>query len=494
MDAPGVTLFVIAFVAVIGIVIFAAQGSRREFVSRLNTIHFQARQAEAEQAAHVHMRETAAYRKAVSRMAHDLQTPIAAIRSGLHMILQGTPEVGMHDDATDPNASNSVIASGSTAITDMHQADIPYILRTIVAANHWCELFVDDYIREMKMLNGGNQSFVPQTVLQSVMSMVEETVAVLASGQQLANAVKFGLSIDPLVPATVQLDACIRRMLMNLISNACRSTQVGSIHVDVRLEPKKQGFLRFTVTDTGCGIKDDHKAQLFEPFVSNSDHNGIGLGIFMVKEQSEALGGWCGHSHNPEGNGAVFFFSIPFAPSADDSSEHMAMTEADALVQCVPVPTSVPFPLVSDSCHADSRQNVLLVDDNIPLLQLCSMELNLDGWNVTTAHGAEEALHLMKSNLYSVVLTDIRMPHKGGIELCMEYRKWELECTTRTTQQAIFAITGLKDADMVKKCMSAGMQGVVQKPLNAAKLIGCFDAMSKCTPVTGGQCPDDKWI
>jgi len=421
--------------------------SRQRFILQVRSSRLQGDLDLAEQAGLVQKSQTDAYRKAVSRMAHDLQTPIAAMRSGLNMISQD-------DDAT--------------AIAKVNK-----IVTLCKAANHWCELFIDDGIREMKMLDGGSQAFVPQSVFQSVRSMVEETVAVLQTGQLFANAVKFDLSISSSVPATVELDACGRRMLMNLISNACRNTEDGFIHVDVTPEPMQPELLRFTVTDTGCGIKDEHKPQLFEPFISNG--GGIGLGMFMVKEQSEALGGWCGHTDNPQGKGAVFFFSIPFTAIAEKSSEPMgAMAKSgSASVHSDPVP-------VRQSCVRDGEPVVLLIDDSAQLLHLCAMELSLDGCNVSTAHGAEEALNLMKLNTYSVVFTDICMPHKSGIELCIEFRKWELESTTRGggSTQAIFAVTGLKDDKIVANCMAAGMQGVVQKPLDLTKLTECLNRLT----------------
>ena len=499
LDSVTIAFTTIGVLAVNGIILFAAQDSRQVFISRLNTIHFQARsqtqavllqqneidayksRVEQDKITLAQKSETAAYRRAVARMAHDLQTPIAAMRSGLNMISRKAPSAyDKQDTATHVNMSNSVQPSELTATNDMSQADTSFILSTIMAANRWCEMFVDDGIRELKMLNGGAQAFVCQPVFQSVRSMVEETVTVLASSKQFANAVKFELDIAPLVPPIVELDACGRRMLMNLMSNACRNTEVGLIHVDVRPEfaqPELE-LLRFTVTDTGCGIEDELKPQLFEPFISNG--GGIGLGMYMVKEQSEALGGRCGHTDNPTGNGSVFFFSIPFTAIADKSSEHLVDSNGPnaKLEQVI---------LVTESPERNSEHPILLVDDNIQLLHLCAMELDFEGWLVNTAHGAQEALELMKANIYSMILCDLNMPHKNGTELCIEFREWELENTTRSTPQAIFAMTGFTDEDVVEKCMAAGMQGVVQKPLDATKLTNCLAQCSNACDRNGPQ-------
>jgi len=280
-----------------------------------NTLALQKRLAEADRAALARERqaeidsmtqkqemERSAFQKSVARMVHDLRTPICAITSGLYALKKLLESSRNSKDGQNHTQQSVMVAT----------------VTSLQASNSWCEAFVESGIREMKMLHGGPQAFYKEDQEASVHGMVQDTISLLDAGYQSGDKVEFAFSIATDVPGAVRIDACVQRMLMNLLSNARRHTREGLIRVDVCCEHTQPWLLKFTVTDTGSGVPEEVEAQLFQPFITASD--GIGLGIYMVKAQSEALGGSAGYAKNPRQRGAMFFFCIPFVNlDADDN-------------------------------------------------------------------------------------------------------------------------------------------------------------------------------
>ena len=106
----------------------------------------------------------------------------------------------------------------------------------------------------------------------------------------------------------------VHTALLNLVSNACNHTAVGSIHVDVRqcVDADGDAAIEFRVIDTGHGVPQERQHVVFQPFASFSGN--IGLGLYIVQEYSNLLGGACGFLENSGGRGSVFWFRVPYFP------------------------------------------------------------------------------------------------------------------------------------------------------------------------------------
>ena len=184
------------------------------------------------------------------------------------------------------------------------------------------EAYIADLVQGMRMLRANNEdwhrdkspgvSFVANRKVMSPRAMVEETVALTQQACTVHEGVQLKYSVSGSIASKVDLDLCVQRMLMNLLTNACKHTRQGIIQVSVQLAcSASQNFvpastlplLEFEVSDTGCGVEE--KEEIFAPFVSHS--GGIGLGLFLVKSQSEAMGGMCGVL-DKAGGGSVFYF------------------------------------------------------------------------------------------------------------------------------------------------------------------------------------------
>ena len=122
--------------------------------------------------------------------------------------------------------------------------------------------------------------------------------------------------------------------------------------------------------------------------------------------------------------------------------------------------------LLTEETDASTAASILLIDDTPSLLNLYAMELSHGGYRVHTAPGGKNGMTLMKAKEYDLVLCDINMPIMAGDEMAKEFRTWEATNRPTGVKQPIFALSayGL-DAEMRLRCETAGMNGMLQKPL-----------------------------
>ena len=274
-----------------------------------------------------------------------------------------------------------------------------------------------------------------------VYAMVKDTVDMIHLAHKIFDSVSLTYSIVPMVSKTVHLDVCVQRMLMNLLSNAVLHTAEGLIHVEVLLcagnSSREQQMMQFKVRDTGEGIDPEHLGSVFDAFIS---HGGsVGLGLFLVKQQSLRLGGSCGVDSNL-GQGTEAWFRVPYILpmlDAQASIKRSSDTRERTLAGGVGVidggsttsalqnqpsssePPAVPATEKANdtaegiSIHVDCENNmpikILVVDDVRPTQQLHALALETCGYEVDLACNANEGFARMTEKVYTLVLCDIYM-------------------------------------------------------------------------------------
>lgn len=274
--------------------------------------------------------------------------------------------------------------------------------------------------------------------------IVEEAVLL---GRQLAQP---GVEVSADLPdATFRYvlgdDGRIRQALANLVSNACKHTAAGTIHIECT-PGAVEGMARVSVLDTGIGISADDVTRLFRPFErgqqASPDTPGIGLGLAIVTGIARAMGGSAGATPRSTG-GSVFWLEIPLGD---------------------PVPEAEPAAVIVDRSVPSRR--VLVVDDE-PLNRMAAKFLLSDlGAEVTAAPSAEQALQLMESQTFDVLLLDVRLSGMTGLELARRVR-------ARSGPQPVIAVmTGdVSDASR-SAAAAAGADVFVAKPSTLDDLIG----------------------
>lgn len=267
-----------------------------------------------------------------------------------------------------------------------------------------------------------------------------------------AKGLTFRLRVDPDIPEQVRGDGHrLRQILNNLLSNALKFTERGSIALTVAAHEDKASsrWLVFRVVDSGVGIPHAARTQLFQRFVqvdgsTTRRHGGSGLGLAIVKELCERMGGSVA-VQSEMGKGSCFEVALPFEAALFD--ERVAESAFHALAALEP-----------------GTSGILVVEDN-PTNQVVVMGLlEQAGWDdVVLARDGMEALEAVSRHSFSAVLMDCHMPNLDGFEAARRMR-------ALGKAMPIIALTaGVTDAER-RKCLEHGMNDVVTKPISPAKL------------------------
>lgn len=252
----------------------------------------------------------------------------------------------------------------------------------------------------------------------------------------------------------------LRQVFINLIGNAIKFTNTGSVEVKVYFQKKgRVKFLRFDVIDTGVGIAKDKLELIFERFkqsdasVSRS-FGGTGLGLSISKKLVDIMGGEI-KLKSKLGKGSTFTVLIPMA-----ESKIKMIKEVDPDLKGK----------AKDQIKAEisDDKKILIVEDyegNIVILGYILEQMNLD---YDVAHNGLEAVEKWKDNHYDAILMDIQMPEMDGFSATAEIRKSEEE--NALTPTPIIGMTAHALVGDREKCLKAGMNAYIPKPINEKEL------------------------
>lgn len=251
----------------------------------------------------------------------------------------------------------------------------------------------------------------------------------------------------------------LRQVLMNLIGNAVKFTECGKVVVSVAKEREdgSRVVLRFSIRDTGPGISQEDQRLLFQPF-SQADssamrrHGGTGLGLAISKQLVELMTGSIGLYSLP-GQGSTFWFSLPFEKQPVQplhDSRHKVRAKME-----LPIPPNL-----------SHRSCILVAEDNrinrlVAVRQLQSLGYSL----VDTAANGREVLEAFKRKAYDLILMDCQMPDMDGYQATTEIRRQE-----RGQHIPIIAMTAHAMEEDRRKCLAAGMDDYISKPVQLPQL------------------------
>ncbi|MDY7574719.1 MHYT domain-containing protein [Actimicrobium sp. CCI2.3] len=259
-------------------------------------------------------------------------------------------------------------------------------------------------------------------------------------------------TMDPALSALVIGDAGrLRQILLNLLSNALKFTATGAIEVGVTPLVSKgtQSGVRISVRDSGIGIDQKNAADLFIPFhqIDGSitrKYGGTGLGLSITKRLVELMGGTIGFESVP-GQGTLFWTELPLTAPTD-----------------LPMATQWACPVPAVVVDDHSAHLVLIVEDN-PINQLVAVrQLARLGYAAHTAGNGEEALAMLESQRYAVILMDCQMPVMDGFEATRLIRASEVGTAHHRTIVAMTANAMQGDRE---RCLRAGMDDYLSKPI-----------------------------
>ncbi len=279
-------------------------------------------------------------------------------------------------------------------------------------------------------------------------------------------------TVDPMAPRYLKGDPNrLRQVILNLVGNAIKFTDHGRVILRVSLvnlaESTAEGEhvgcrLRFAVRDTGIGVPPEKKQAIFESFtqaegsITTRKYGGTGLGLTISRQLVTLMGGDIS-LESEEGAGSVFSFTADFEIGDVKAIEQEALPEVS---------------------QEDGRSlNILLVEDNPLNVKVSELHLKLMGHNVLVADNGRRAIEIMSSlpkNAFDLVLMDLEMPVMDGFEATRQIRSVADRGSDYSfgpnPHVPIIAMTAHALVDVKEKCIAAGMQGFMTKPVNFDEL------------------------
>jgi len=306
-----------------------------------------------------------------------------------------------------------------------------------------------------------------------------EQIEIVVNSFEL-NAKEKGLSIELIVDANPELillgdPVRLNQVLVNLINNAVKFTPSGTITVSMKIieEDNKNAIVRFSVKDTGIGIPEDKKKNIFESFSQadatiNRRFGGTGLGLAISKHIVEVQGGKI-TLESRLNQGSEFTFEIPFEKGVEADLPDKAAENAIEPIQLTGI-------------------KVLLVEDNDINRLYASKVLQELGCRVETAENGQEAIDKLKESNFEIILMDLQMPILDGFEATKIIRT---EFPDARRNVPIIALTANAIKGDNEKCLEVGMNDYLSKPFTSEKLRNkIFASLKNSKSAAGSNIPN----
>lgn len=316
-------------------------------------------------------------------------------------------------------------------------------------------LIIIDDILDFSKIEAGKLTL--ESVTFDLRQTIDDVITLFADGVQ-RKGLEFNYRISPDFPHFFQGDQIrLRQIITNLLNNAIKFTEHGEISIDVSYS--EPDLIHVSVSDTGIGITPDAAAQLFQPFrqadsSTSRKYGGTGLGLTIVKQLAEMMGGKVGLSSVP-GKGSTF--------SVEVRLKRLQIENALS---------------VSDAQHSLAGLNLLIVDDN-PTNRSILLE-HASEWKMqaTSAENGAIALDILQiaahsNQKFDVAIVDIRMPVMNGIELVRAIRN-----DAQLAHLHIIILTAFDSNDEIKRAHSLGIEHCISKPVRSNELYASIAAIT----------------
>ncbi len=362
----------------------------------------------------------------VANMSHEVRTPLSCVIGTTHLLLE----------------------------TPLNTQQREYV-ETVRASGESLLVLIDDILDLSKI---GSGRLVIERAPFNLREVIEESleiVAPLAARQGISLSADGGRAGDGSPKALMGDPARTRQVLVNLLGNAVKFTPRGGVRVELSVRPLGDGYFEahFAVADTGIGIPAGEIGRLFVPFSQldgslTRQRGGTGLGLAISRRLVELMGGriWV---ESAVGQGSTFHFTIPGEAALPPPRRRAAVA--------------------SHLDHGLARRHplrLLLAEDHPVSRQVTASLLAHLGYEADLACHGLEVLEALERRPYDVVLMDVQMPEIDGLEVTRRIRRQ----LPANRQPRIIALTAQAMSGDRERCLEAGMDGYLSKPVQIAAL------------------------
>jgi signal transduction histidine kinase len=302
---------------------------------------------------------------------------------------------------------------------------------------------INDLLDLNKLEVGKMEPENAQLNVRKVVDAIKEMFAVSASQK----GIELELEFDYRIPTSLMGDETkLNQSITNLVSNAIKFTDKGFVKMTVALEESRaeSSTIRFTVSDTGIGIPGDKQQTIFESFAqastdTNRKYGGTGLGLSISQKLIEVMGGTL-HVRSEVNKGSAFSFTLTFSHNHTDYQKPAIEASMDS------------------SLFEGKR--ILIADDNAVNIFVLKQFLKKWGITIVEAGNGLEAFKMMHEQSFDMVLMDVQMPIKDGIDATIDIRNAGKEWSAIP----IIAITASHEDEVRVKIKACGMNDFIIKP------------------------------
>jgi PAS domain S-box-containing protein len=370
--------------------------------------------------------ETASRTKSefLANMSHEIRTPLNGIL-GMLYLLQHTP-------------------------LSLEQQE--YLQNAVKSSKRLTGLLSD--ILDISRIEAGKM-----TIIDDVFSLegLQDSIAEIFHPAAREKGLDLRFRLAPSLPTHLIGDeARVRQILFNLVGNAIKFTNNGSVGVEITLLPSaraNQARVLFTVSDTGIGISDTQLKDIFEPFVQAEDsytrqHQGAGLGLSIVRKLVRIMDGDLAVDNRP-GIGTDMYlvlpFTIPQLPNSSHGQSHHVVAN-----------------------NAEQVLRILIAEDELISQMACKKMLEQSGHHVVAVENGQDVIDCLAEQDFDLVFIDVQMPVMDGVSATKAIR--DGRSGVNKADIPIIAMTAYAMTGDKEKFISAGMDGYISKPVDEAEL------------------------
>ena len=366
----------------------------------------------------------------LANMSHEIRTPMNAILGMTEIALRGNLENQQRD------AIEQIKSASLTLIT-----------------------IINDILDFSKMESGKLEIVEAD---YDVMTMVQDVYHIIAGKVDEKN-LKLEITIDPTLPKRLHGDEIrMKQVLINLVNNAVKFTEQGSVHLTVEYERRgEEIWFKGSVRDTGIGIRPEDMERIFNSFEQsdvfrNRKKEGSGLGLAISRQLLHLMGGDI-HVESEYHQGSNFYFEVPQRVVDESPCGAFVLNEKQPRAERV----------VEYEDFRAPGAKVLIVDDNLVNRKVAAGLMRPFEMQVDTAKSGEEAIRMVKEKEYHLIFMDHMMPDMDGVEATHVIRELEGEYYKNVP---IIALTANAISGVKEMFLEEGMNDFIAKPINVKEL------------------------